>query len=113
MVPGHEIAGAIKEVGKEVKKFKVGDVVGVGCFVNSCKACKPCKEHQEQFCAKVVFTYDCLDYFHDNEPHMGGYSNNIVVDENYVISVDKNAPLEKSSPLALCGHHHLFALKIF
>ncbi|GAA7868739.1 NAD(P)-dependent alcohol dehydrogenase [Helicobacter pylori] len=103
MVPGHEIAGVIKEVGKEVKKFKVGDVVGVGCFVNSCKACKPCKEHQEQFCTKVVFTYDCLDSFHGNEPHMGGYSNNIVVDENYVISVDKNAPLEKVAPLLCAG----------
>ncbi|OOC20642.1 alcohol dehydrogenase, partial [Helicobacter pylori] len=50
-----------------------------------------------------VFTYDCLDSFHGNEPHMGGYSNNIVVDENYVISVDKNAPLEKVAPLLCAG----------
>ncbi|CCB79168.1 alcohol dehydrogenase [Helicobacter bizzozeronii CIII-1] len=105
MIPGHEIAGVVKEVGSQVHKFKVGDKVGVGCFVNSCRECVACTTHQEQVCenGKVVFTYNCLDYFHENEPHMGGYSDCIVVDEDYVIRVSGDAPLEKVAPLLCAG----------
>ncbi|WP_120945238.1 MULTISPECIES: NAD(P)-dependent alcohol dehydrogenase [Helicobacter] len=105
MIPGHEIAGVVKEVGFKVSKFKVGDKVGVGCFVNSCKVCEACTSHQEQLCAngKVVFTYNCLDYFHDNQPHMGGYSDKIVLDEDYAIKIPHDAPLEKIAPLFCAG----------
>ncbi|WP_104757919.1 NAD(P)-dependent alcohol dehydrogenase [Helicobacter salomonis] len=103
MIPGHEIAGVVKEVGAHARKFKVGDQVGVGCFVNSCRACEPCALEREQFCPKVVFTYDCPDYFHNNEPHMGGYSDCIVVDEDYLIRIPNDAPLEKIAPLFCAG----------
>ncbi|PAF45220.1 NAD(P)-dependent alcohol dehydrogenase [Helicobacter sp. 11S02596-1] len=105
MVPGHEIAGRVVAIGAEVSKFKVGDYAGIGCMVNSCGECEACKKSQEQFCenGKTVFTYNCLDYFHDNEPHYGGYSDNIVVSENFAIKVPQNAPLEKVAPLLCAG----------
>lgn len=105
MVPGHEIAGRVVAVGKNVTKFKVGDYAGVGCMVNSCGECEACKRSQEQFCenGKVVFTYDCKDCFHDNEPTYGGYSNNIVVSEKFAINVPNDAPLEKVAPLLCAG----------
>ncbi len=105
MVPGHEIAGKVIAVGEKVKKFKVGDYAGVGCMVNSCKECEACKSSQEQFCenGKTVFTYNCLDYFHGDEPTYGGYSDNIVVDEDFAVTVPQNAPLEKVAPLLCAG----------
>lgn len=105
MVPGHEIAGRVVAVGAKVTKFKVGDYAGVGCMVNSCGECEACKKSQEQFCQKkqTIFTYDCLDCFHDNEPTYGGYSNNIVVSEKFAINVPKDAPLDKVAPLLCAG----------
>ncbi|RAX57174.1 alcohol dehydrogenase [Helicobacter monodelphidis] len=105
MVPGHEIAGKVVAVGSQVSKFKVGDYAGVGCMVNSCGECEACKRSQEQFCqnAKTIFTYDCKDCFHDNEPTYGGYSNNIVVHEKFAVNVPQNAPLEKVAPLLCAG----------
>ncbi len=105
MVPGHEIAGKVVAVGSKVSKFKVGDYAGVGCMVNSCGECAACKKSQEQFCenGKVVFTYDCLDCFHNNAPTYGGYSNNIVVNEKFAICVPKDASLEKVAPLLCAG----------
>ena len=105
MVPGHEIAGKIVAVGKNVDKFKVGDFAGVGCMVNSCGECDACKQSQEQFCqnGKVVFTYDCKDCFHNDEPTYGGYSNNIVVSQDFVLKVPENAPLDKVAPLLCAG----------
>ncbi|PAF47887.1 alcohol dehydrogenase [Helicobacter sp. 12S02232-10] len=105
MVPGHEIAGRVVAIGNKVSKFKVGDYAGIGCMVNSCGECEACKKSQEQFCenGKTVFTYDCLDCFHDNEPHYGGYSDNIVVNEKFAIKVPQNAPLEKVAPLLCAG----------
>lgn len=105
MVPGHEIAGRIVAVGKNVSKFKVGDFAGVGCMVNACGECEACKKSLEQFCenGKTVLTYDCLDCFHDNTPHYGGYSNNIVLNEHFAIKVPANAPLEKVAPLLCAG----------
>ncbi len=105
MVPGHEIVGKVVSIGNKVSKFKIDDYVGVGCMINSCGECSACKISQEQFCenGKVVFTYDCLDYFHDNIPTYGGYSNNIVVNEKFAISIPKNAPLDKIAPLLCAG----------
>lgn len=105
MVPGHEIAGRVVAVGSKVSKFKVGDYAGVGCMVNSCGECGACKRSQEQFCenGKCVFTYDCHDCFHNNEPTYGGYSNNIVVSEKFAVNVPQDAPLEKVAPLLCAG----------
>ncbi|EAL8903015.1 NAD(P)-dependent alcohol dehydrogenase [Campylobacter upsaliensis] len=104
-VPGHEIAGEVVAVGAKVSQFKVGDYAGVGCMVNSCGECEVCKQSQEQFCQRgqTVFTYNSKDIFHGGENTYGGYSNNIVVSENFAIKVPKNAPLEKVAPLLCAG----------
>lgn len=105
IVPGHEIAGRVAQIGKNVSKFKVGDLAGVGCMVNSCGTCEHCRKGEEQFCdnLKTVYTYDSPDSFHDNETTMGGYSNNIVVSEKFAIKIPSNAPLEKIAPLLCAG----------
>lgn len=104
-VPGHEIAGEVIAVGKNVSKFKVGDYAGVGCMVNSCGECEACKKSQEQFCEKgqTIYTYNSCDIFHDNENTYGGYSNNIVVSEKFAVCVPKDAPMEKVAPLLCAG----------
>lgn len=104
-VPGHEIAGEVISVGKNVTKFKVGDYAGVGCMVNSCGECEACKRSQEQFCenGKTIYTYNSKDIFHNNEITYGGYSNNIVVSEKFAVCVPKDAPLEKVAPLLCAG----------
>lgn len=102
-VPGHEIVGHVKEVGKKVKKFKVGDIVGVGCFVDSCGKCGNCKAHEEQFCEKhTVFTYNATE-MDGKTPTFGGYSSHITVKENYVLKIKKGQPLEKIAPLLCAG----------
>lgn len=103
MVPGHEIAGEIIKVGNKVKNFKIGDLAGVGCMVNSCQNCDACNQGYEQECLKSVFTYNSLDHFNDNEWTYGGYSDLIVVDEKFVIKVPNNAPLEYVAPLLCAG----------
>src|SRR6266436_7613673 len=78
MVPGHEIVGRVTAVGNKVTKYKVGDKVGVGCFVDSCRKCAQCKNGLEQYCAVgMVLTYNGKD--HDGAPTFGGYSEKIVV----------------------------------
>jgi len=104
MIPGHEIAGRVVEVGKNVTKFKVGDYAGVGCLVNSCGVCDYCKAGDEQYCENGrVLTYGSTDVYHDNEITMGGYSNNIVVSEHYAITVPQNADMTKVAPLLCAG----------
>lgn len=102
-VPGHEIVGTVKAVGKKIKKLKVGDTVGVGCFVDSCGKCKSCKSHEEQFCDDhTVFTYNGTEL--DNKtPTLGGYSSHIVVKEKYVLKIKKGQPLERVAPLLCAG----------
>ncbi len=102
-VPGHEIVGTVTAVGKKVKRFKVGDPVGVGCFVDSCGKCKSCKSHEEQFCANhTVFTYNSLEL--DNKtPTLGGYSSHIVVKDQYVLKLKKGLPLARVAPLLCAG----------
>ncbi|MEO6966272.1 MAG: NAD(P)-dependent alcohol dehydrogenase [Acidobacteriaceae bacterium] len=107
MVPGHEIAGTVTNVGSEVTRYKVGDKVGVGCFVDSCRHCEPCKKGQEQYCSEgTVFTYNSRE--HDGTPTMGGYSDKMVVDENYVLRIPTNLPLDGAAPL-LCAGITLFS----
>ncbi|MDR0608632.1 MAG: NAD(P)-dependent alcohol dehydrogenase [Planctomycetaceae bacterium] len=104
MVPGHEIAGRVMNAGKNVTKFKIGDYAGVGCMVNACRQCNSCSAGKEQFCEKrTVFTYNSKDHYHENEITMGGYSNNIVVSENFAIKIPKNADIKKVAPLLCAG----------
>jgi len=102
LVPGHEIVGVVKQVGSKVKNFKVNDVVGVGCMVNSCGECESCKAHLEQFCHKgCTLTYNSKEA--DGNITKGGYANNIVVKEKFVFKVPNNLPLENVAPLLCAG----------
>ncbi len=103
MVPGHEIVGTVTRIGDAVTRYKVGDKVGVGCFVDSCRQCEPCQKGLEQFCVKGMNqTYN--SYEKDGKtPTYGGYSTRIVVDENYVLTIPANIPLAKAAPLLCAG----------
>ena len=102
MVPGHEIGGVVTAVGKGVTKFKVGDKVGVGCYVDSCRTCPECREGLEQYCSvATIWTYNGRDK--EGAPTYGGYSDRIVVDENYVLRMPDNLPLEACAPLLCAG----------
>ncbi|PJZ66520.1 hydroxyacid dehydrogenase [Leptospira wolffii] len=103
MVPGHEITGVVSKVGQGVTKFKVGDKVGVGCFVDSCRDCEQCKKGLEQFCEKgMSATYNGREQ-DKKTPTYGGYSSRIVVDENYVLRIPDNLPLDATAPLLCAG----------
>lgn len=103
-VGGHEIAGKVSKVGKNVTKFKVGDYAGIGCIINSCGVCDFCKAGQQQLCEKgMVGTYASVDYKHNNEITQGGYSNNYVISENYAIKIPKTADMKKVAPLLCAG----------
>ena len=102
MVPGHEIAGVVTAIGSRVTKYKIGDKVGVGCMVDSCRTCAQCQQGFEQYCAVgPVWTYNSRDK--DGTPTMGGYSDNLVVDENYVLRMPENLPLDACAPLLCAG----------
>ena len=102
MVPGHEIAGIVREVGADVTKHAVGDRVGIGCFVDSCRECENCLAGEEQFCLKGnVATYNGRQY--DGSETYGGYSTQIVADENYVLRIPAGIPLDAAAPLLCAG----------
>ncbi|MBW8687919.1 NAD(P)-dependent alcohol dehydrogenase [Chitinophaga rhizophila] len=102
-VPGHEIVGKVVKVGDHVSKFKVGDVVGVGCMVDSCRECEYCKEDQEQYCEKGnIQTYNSPDKFLGTQT-FGGYSEKIVVDENFVLRIPDNLDPAATAPLLCAG----------
>jgi len=103
MVPGHEIVGRVIKTGQHVKNFKNGDLAGVGCFVDSCRTCPSCLAGEEQYCENgMTGTYNA--YERDGKtPTYGGYSTQIVVDENYVLHVSDKLPLEGVAPLLCAG----------
>lgn len=103
VVPGHEIVGKVTRVGNQVSRFKPGDTVGVGCFVDSCRQCNNCKEGNEQYCEKGnTQTYNALEQDKKTITY-GGYSTHIVVTEHFVLNIPKNLPLEKVAPLLCAG----------
>ena len=103
LVPGHEILGRVKKVGSAVTKFKEGDLVGVGCFVDSCRTCEHCKDGLEQYCdGGMVQTYNAEDPKHGGITY-GGYSERITVDENYVLRVPENLDAKAVAPLLCAG----------
>ena len=102
MVPGHEIVGTVTAVGGAVTKFAVGDLAGVGCFVDSCRTCGSCAEGLEQYCEKgMVATYNGRDK--DGQPTYGGYSSDMVVDEAYALTIPKSLDLAGVAPLLCAG----------
>ncbi|WP_121748877.1 NAD(P)-dependent alcohol dehydrogenase [Streptomyces sp. E2N166] len=102
MVPGHEIAGVVSEVGPGVTKFAVGDRVGVGCMVDSCRECENCEAGLEQYCTGgSVMTYNGVGK--DGEPTYGGYSEKVVVDENFVLGIPEGIALDEAAPLLCAG----------
>ena len=102
MVPGHEIAGVVERVGGAVTHFKVGDRVGVGCMVDSDRDCEECRLGLEQFCPNGVYTYNSFE--RDGvTPTYGGYSERIVVDENFVLTIPDELPLDAAAPLLCAG----------
>jgi uncharacterized zinc-type alcohol dehydrogenase-like protein len=103
IVPGHEVVGKVKSVGSAVTKYRAGDTVGVGCFIDSCRECVSCKEGLEQYCTVGMNgTYNSKEK-DGKTPTYGGYSTRIVVDENYVLRIPKNIPLDKAAPLLCAG----------
>ena len=103
MVPGHEIAGVVTHVGPSVTKFKVGDRIGVGVFVDSCRKCAPCLKGLQQYCIEgMTGTYNQLER-DGKTPAMGGYSNVMVINEDYAVSIPDNLPLDGVAPLLCAG----------
>jgi len=101
-VPGHEIVGRVTAVGGGVKKFKVGDTVGVGCLVDSCRTCPDCRSGLEQFCTGMVMTYGSMDR-HLGTPTLGGYAQSIVVTEDFVLRMPAHLNLAAAAPLLCAG----------
>ncbi|HET6555901.1 MAG TPA: NAD(P)-dependent alcohol dehydrogenase [Prolixibacteraceae bacterium] len=103
VVPGHEIVGKVRKVGVKVSKFKEGDSVAVGCMVDSCRECEHCRKGLEQYCeAGPILTYNSPDKHLDKQT-FGGYSESIVVDEDFVLRVPENLDLASTAPLLCAG----------
>jgi hypothetical protein len=103
-VPGHEIAGRAVAVGKNIRKFKLGDSAGIGCMIGSCRHCDACEHDLEQYCEKgAIMIYHGIDYFNGNEHTQGGYSDTYVVAEDFAIKVPENADITKVAPLLCAG----------
>ncbi|XP_016201085.1 probable mannitol dehydrogenase [Arachis ipaensis] len=103
IVPGHEIIGIVTEVGSKVNKFKVGDKVGVGCMVGSCRknTCRNCNDALENYCPQMILTYGVKDT--DGTITYGGYSDLMVADENFVVRIPQGFPLDAAAPLLCAG----------
>ncbi|XP_048131645.1 probable cinnamyl alcohol dehydrogenase 1 [Rhodamnia argentea] len=104
LVPGREIVGIVKEVGSSVRCFKVGDHVGVGTYVNSCRECEYCNDGLEVQCEKVVLTFDGIDA--DGTVTKEGFSSHIVVHERYSFRIPENYPMVDLAAPLLCENEH-------
>ncbi|XP_074308564.1 putative mannitol dehydrogenase [Silene latifolia] len=111
VVPGHEFVGEVTEVGSKVKNFKVGDKVGVGCMVGSCLSCDSCEQGLENYCPKMILTYGST-YYDGTKTH-GGYSNIMVVDEQFAVRIPENMQLDATAPLLCAGITVYSPLKYF
>jgi uncharacterized zinc-type alcohol dehydrogenase-like protein len=102
LVPGHEIAGTVEEVGSDVDKYAVGDRVGVGCMVDSCRVCENCLAGEEQYCLRgFIGTYNAIGK--DGRPTDGGYSSHVVVDQDFVLGIPEGISLDVAAPLLCAG----------
>lgn len=102
MVPGHEIVGTVSQVGTAVAKFRAGETVGVGCFIDSCRTCSACRKGDEQYCETgMILTYNGRDK--EGQPTYGGYSTHIVVDEHYVLRIPEPLAAASAAPLLCAG----------
>lgn len=103
LVPGHEIAGIVTSIGSDVTEFAVGDRIGVGCFVDSCRECEECKDGNQQFCTGggMIGTYNAIG--RDGEPTIGGYSTAFVVEQDYALHIPNEIPLANAAPLMCAG----------
>jgi uncharacterized zinc-type alcohol dehydrogenase-like protein len=101
LVPGHELAGIVTQIGSQVTKFKVGDRVGVGCYVDSCGHCDICLGGQEQFCREAIYTYNGIG--RDGLPTAGGYSTSFTGEERYILRIPDAIPLDAGAPLLCAG----------
>ena len=120
MVPGHEIVGRVAQVGSQVSQWKIGDTVGVGCFVDSCRQCTSCRAGEEQYCDfGMSGTYNSYERnpddhrFDKTRPTYGGYSTRITVDEAYVVRIPESIPLDRAAPLLCAGITTYSPLKHF
>ncbi|KAJ0468844.1 putative oxidoreductase [Helianthus annuus] len=111
VTPGHEIFGVVTEVGSKVENFKIGDKVGVGCLVGSCRSCQSCASDYEQYCEKQVLTYGVPNF--DGTQTYGGYSDHMVSDEHFVLRWPENLPLDSGAPLLCAGITTYSPLKYF
>lgn len=103
MVPGHEIVGRVVKTGAQVTQFKINDTVGVGCLVDACRTCLPCQTGDEQFCLKQpTYGYGSLDR-HDGQPTQGGFSDVIVVSQDFVLHIPEGLELSRAAPLLCAG----------
>ncbi|CAL9227953.1 unnamed protein product [Arabidopsis halleri] len=101
MVPGHEVVGEVVEVGSDVSKFTVGDIVGVGCLVGCCGGCSPCERDLEQYCPKKIWSYN--DVYIDGQPTQGGFAKATVVHQKFVVKIPEGMAVEQAAPLLCAG----------
>lgn len=101
LVPGHEVVGEVVEVGSSVTKFTVGEIVGVGCLVGSCRNCSLCKSDKEQYCNKKIWSYN--DVYTDGKPTQGGFAPCMIVDQNFVVHIPDGMAPEQAAPLLCAG----------
>ncbi|KAL6220374.1 hypothetical protein ACLB2K_008130 [Fragaria x ananassa] len=111
LVPGHEVVGEVVELGSEVKKFRVGDIVGVGCIVGSCGECLYCQSNMEQYCPKAIFTINGTNK--DGSPTHGGFSSAMVVHQRFVVRIPGKLAPEQAAPLLCAGVTAYSPLKQF
>ncbi|XP_010530732.1 PREDICTED: cinnamyl alcohol dehydrogenase 5-like [Tarenaya hassleriana] len=101
MVPGHEVVGEVEEVGSGVDRFRVGDMVGVGCLVGCCGSCGPCNKDMEQYCPKKIWSYN--DLYSDGRPTHGGFASSTVVHQKFVVKIPEGMAPEQAAPLLCAG----------